>query len=70
MRHTNSDVFKTGGQTQAGLQLFRSRRGSRHNRQNFLFKWRVPNGHLQGLGVFNLVPDKAGEKEKEKEWIL
>lgn len=66
MRHTNSDVFETGGQTQAGLQLFRSRRGSRHNRQNFLFKWRVPNSRLQGLGVFNLDSDKAEENELRK----
>lgn len=70
MRHTNSDVFETGRQTQAGLQLFRSKRGSRHNRPNFLFKWRVPNGRLQGLGVFNLDPDKAGENEHGKELIL
>lgn len=70
VRHTNSDVFETGRQTQTGLQIFRSRRGSRHNRPNFLFKWRVPNGRLQGLGVFNLDPDKAGENEHGKEWIL
>lgn len=70
VRHTNSDVFETGRQTQAWLQLFRSKRGSRHNRPNFLFKWRVPNGRLQGLGVFNLDPDKAGENEHGKELIL
>jgi len=61
VRHTNSDVFETGRQYQVGLQLFRSRRGSRHNRPNFLFKRRVPDGCLQGLGVFNLDPGKAGE---------
>lgn len=61
MRHTNFDVFDTCGQNQAGLQLFRSR--SQNNRQRLLFKWRVPYGRLQGLGVFNLAPDKAGENE-------